>query len=159
MGMDERTEQFLERMGQLFEAEAGPRIAGRLFGLLVLTPGALSLDEIAEELRVSKASVSANARLLESMHMISRVTRPGDRRDYYEVTEDTQRRMIEMRMERLQQFREVFEQGLDTAAAEESVVRERLRSFGRSFEVITDMMRRLREDRDAVAPGGSRGNI
>jgi len=158
MGMEERNEQFVERMGQLFEAEAGPRIAGRLFGLLVLTPGALSLDEIAEELRVSKASVSANARMLESMHVISRVTRPGDRRDYYEVTEDTQRRMIEMRMERLQQFREVFEQGLDTAAAEESVVRERLRSFGHAFEVITDMMRRLR-DRDAVAPGGSRGDI
>src|SRR5690606_41593620 len=85
MGMEERNEQFVERMGQLFEAEAGPRIAGRLFGLLVLTPGALSLDEIAEELRVSKASVSANARMLESMHVISRVTRPGDRRDYYEV--------------------------------------------------------------------------
>src|SRR5690606_17182847 len=97
--MDERTERFIERMGQFFEAEAGPRIAGRLFGLLLLSPVSLSLDEIAERLQVSKASVSANARMLEQLNVIGRLTRPGDRRDYYAVTEDTQRRLIELRLQ------------------------------------------------------------
>src|SRR5690606_23377331 len=46
-GMETKSEQFIERMGQLVEAAAGPRIARRLLGLLRLTPGALSLDEIA----------------------------------------------------------------------------------------------------------------
>jgi DNA-binding transcriptional regulator GbsR (MarR family) len=156
--MDAKSEQFIERMGQLFEAEAGPRIAGRLFGLLLLTPGALSLDEIAETLRVSKASVSANARMLESMHVISRVTRPGDRRDYYEVSEDTQRRLIEVRLERMVRFKEALEQGLETEAAEQDVVRERLRSFWHSFEVITETIRKLR-DEGAIPASGSRGDI
>lgn len=156
--MEERGEQFVERMGQLFEAEAGPRIAGRLFGLLLLTPGALSLDEIAEQLHVSKASVSANARLLEGFHVISRVTRPGDRRDYYEVSEDTQRRMIEMRLARLLEMKEAFEQGLGTEAAEEDAVRERLALFHRSFEMMTETIRRLRDD-SALASSGSREDI
>ncbi|HEX6250678.1 MAG TPA: MarR family transcriptional regulator [Gemmatimonadaceae bacterium] len=158
--MDERTERFIERMGQFFEAEAGPRIAGRLFGLLLLLPGALSLDEIAERLQVSKASVSANARMLEQLNVIGRLTKPGDRRDYYAVTEDTQRRLIELRLQRLVALQELFGEALTTASAQEDEsVRERLRLFQDSFEMMTETVRRIRDGIPVAVPGADREAI
>ncbi len=157
--MDERTERFIERMGQFFEAEAAPRIAGRLFGLLLLTPGPLSLDEIAERLQVSKASVSANARMLEQLHVIGRLTKPGDRRDYYAVTEDTQRRLIELRLQRLVLLKELFGEALATDPAQaDECVRDRLQLFQDSFEMMTETVRRIR-DGIPVVPGAMREDV
>ena len=68
-------------MGLALEADGLPRIAGRIFGLLLISEDALSLDKLASELRVSKASVSTNARMLEHRGVLEQVSRPADRRD------------------------------------------------------------------------------
>ena len=60
--MNEANDRFIEMMGRHFEEEGVPRIAGRLFGLLMLVERETSLDELAEGLRVSKGSVSAGTR-------------------------------------------------------------------------------------------------
>ena len=57
-------EWFVGEMGLTFEADGFTRIGGRLFGHLLLADRPLSLDEIAAALRVSKASVSTDARRL-----------------------------------------------------------------------------------------------
>lgn len=72
-------------MGQLAEGEGLPRIAGRLLGVLMLDAQRCGLDELALELRVSRASISTNVRLLQRMGFIERITVPGDRRDYWQV--------------------------------------------------------------------------
>ena len=64
--MDPQTVNFIERMGVALDSDGLPRIAGRIFGLLLVSEDARSLDDLAAELRVSKGSVSTNARLLES---------------------------------------------------------------------------------------------
>ena len=48
--MDAQTEDFIENMGLSLEADGLPRIAGRIFGLLLVSEGALSLDDLASEL-------------------------------------------------------------------------------------------------------------
>ena len=53
---------FIEHFARLLEQDGGPRIAGRIAALLLLSPDALALDEIAERLQASKASISTNAR-------------------------------------------------------------------------------------------------
>jgi len=75
--------QFIEHMGQLAEGEGLPRIAGRILGVLMLDAHTRSLDELALQLAVSRASISTNGRLLQGMGLIQRVTVPGDRRDYW----------------------------------------------------------------------------
>ena len=45
--MDAQKEQFVERMGLVSEADGLPRIAGRIFGYLLLTTGECSLDDLA----------------------------------------------------------------------------------------------------------------
>ncbi len=61
---------------------------GRIYGLLYLTPGAMSLDDIADTLGMSKGSVSIHIRDLEGIGMVRKVWNVGSRRDYYEAETD-----------------------------------------------------------------------
>lgn len=80
-------EQVIENFGQYFEAYKLSRILGRVYGLRPITDQPyLGLDQMVDELNVSKASVSITARQLVSFMMIEKVTRPGDRRDYYRIS-------------------------------------------------------------------------
>ncbi len=96
--------RFIERMGLLWEDEGLPRIAGRIFGLALISPDPCSLDRIAETLKVSKPSVSNDARMLHKLGLIERVSFPGDRKDYYQVTRDSVERGLETRVLRLRAF-------------------------------------------------------
>ena len=102
--MSDANDGFIEMMGRHFEEEGVPRIAGRLFGLLMLVERDSTLDELAETLKVSKGSVSSNARLLEDWGVAERVTRPGDRRDYYRIAPDMSERLVSRQIERMQLF-------------------------------------------------------
>ncbi|HYC31846.1 MAG TPA: MarR family transcriptional regulator [Gemmatimonadales bacterium] len=102
------TVDFVERLGRMLESDGYPRIAGRLFGALLLASEEASLDDLASALDVSKASVSINARLLEERGIVERVSHPGDRRDFYRVTPDLFRRSMERRIERWRAFHEAI---------------------------------------------------
>jgi len=53
---------------------------------------------------VSKGSVSTNARLLEDRGVLERVSRPGDRRDYYRVLPDLFSQTMAQRIARWERF-------------------------------------------------------
>lgn len=108
-------EQFIEAMGRHFEADGIPRIGGRLFGFLLLREESCSLDDLVDHLRVSKTSISTNARLLEQWGLIERVSRPGDRRDYYQAAPD-QARTLEIQLARVRDYGALLRRG-NTAAA------------------------------------------
>ena len=78
-------ERFVEEMGLMSQERGDTRIAGRIFGLLVIEGHELSLQQISEQLGVSRASVSTNARLLARRGIIRLTTRTGDRQDYYQL--------------------------------------------------------------------------
>jgi DNA-binding transcriptional regulator GbsR (MarR family) len=102
--MSQARDNYIEVMGRHFEEEGVPRIAGRLFGLLMLVERESTLDELAEALNVSKGSISSNARLLEEWGVAERVTRPGDRRDYYRIAPDMSERLVSRQIARMQLF-------------------------------------------------------
>lgn len=106
-------EQFIEGMGQITEDEGFPRIAGRVFGLLLLASEEMNLDEIAGSLSVSRASVSTDARRLSDCGILERVTRKGDRRDYYQVRPDHFSYLLEQRLAVLQRMTGVLSLGLE----------------------------------------------
>lgn len=80
--------RFIEEMGLHFEGLGGARIGGRIFGLLMVAPRPLLLDEIAELLLVSRASVSTNTRLFIQLGIVEPHAEPGDRRRYYVIADD-----------------------------------------------------------------------
>ncbi|HEU4641126.1 MAG TPA: MarR family transcriptional regulator [Gemmatimonadaceae bacterium] len=125
--MDATTEWFIEQVGMSAEADGLPRIAGRLFGLLLLSPGPRSLDDIAEALGVSKASVSIDARLLLKHGWLRRVTLPGDRRDYYEMSPDFFAGIVAYRVARWEALHDLVAEARHRLPQHSNIVRERLR--------------------------------
>lgn len=102
--------RFIEQMGLYAQGDGVARIAGRLFGYFVVHGGPVSFADLAQALQVSRASVSTNARTLVSIGMIERVTRPGDRQDYYQLAESPFLRMIETYIKRMRAMQEILQQ-------------------------------------------------
>ncbi len=136
--MDTATTRFTDRMGLLFEAEGQPPIAGRLFGCLLVSDDPCSLDELAEMLSVSKASVSTNARRLAEMGVLERVCRPGDRHDYYRVAPDLFRRTMADRLRRWQRFTEAVGDARRMLPIRSERVRARLRGYETAYAYMAD---------------------
>lgn len=63
-------------------------LMGKIVALLLLSPGPLSLDEICEQLEMSKGPVSQITRRLRDHHLIEKFWVPGERKDYYRATDD-----------------------------------------------------------------------
>lgn len=114
-------DEFIELMGRHFDEEGVARIAGRLFGLLMLGQEPCSLDELAARLQVSKGSVSSNARLLEDWGLAERVTHPGDRRDFYRIAPDMADRLLRRMISRLELFIERVERSGEAMGASGAV--------------------------------------
>jgi DNA-binding transcriptional regulator GbsR (MarR family) len=106
--MHEAAQHLVERMGLALEAEGLPRIAGRLLGFLLVHEGAFSLDDLADELHVSKASVSTNARQLERYGLLERTSAPGDRRDYYQMGPDVWEKLLARWQQKWEAMRALF---------------------------------------------------
>ncbi len=133
-------ERFIEAMGLAHEEDRLPRIAGRLVGLLILSPDPVRFDHLAERLRVSRASISTNTRLLENMGVIQRVTRPGDRRDYFRINEEPGLLLrIADRYRTRQASAEEMKQALPPNAGGEVVV-ERLERLIRFYAILADSL-------------------
>ena len=106
--MHEAVQQLVEQMALICEKEGMPRIVGRIFGYLLATDQTFSLEDLAERLQASKASVSTNARMLEQFGMIRRVSVLGDRRDFYRVQDDPWEQMLRVAQGRWRDMVHVF---------------------------------------------------
>lgn len=135
--MDEQ-DRFIERLGLVFEeSERMPRIASRILGLLLLTPDECSIDEMAERLAVSRASISVDARRLEECGVVERVTRKGDRRDYYRIAPDHYTRGLERRLAVIERLVTVIDEGRQMKI-ESREVRDRLDETAEALRFVID---------------------
>lgn len=130
--------QFVDQIALLLEADGMPRVAAHMFGLLLVSPDARSLDEIAEQLHVSKPSISVNARLLEEKGVVERVSRQGDRRDYYRIADDILERSMEQRINRWRRFHDAIAKGCDSCGHIDAVVRKRLEKMADAYGHMLD---------------------
>lgn len=131
--------QFIERLAVALETDGFPRIAGRVFALLMISDSELSLDEIAEAIDASKASASVNTRLLEDKALIERVSRSGDRRDYYRISANLFACTMEQRLARWDRVRSVVGEGMKDASLS-APARSRLREFDSASEAVRDVL-------------------
>ena len=139
--MSEDSDRFIELLGQHVEEEGVPRIYGRLLAALILNPDPRSLDELAEQLQVSKGSISSNARALDAAGLAERVTLPGDRRDFYRLSDDFVERMFRRQLMRQKMLIDRLEIGKETAP---EPVRHRFDQLIQCFdEMIADAEARL----------------
>lgn len=78
----------IEICGRFCQRLGVPRSTGQIYGLLFLAISPLSLDDIVEQLGISKASASMGTRQLKFWGAIRQVWVPGTRRDHFEVVAD-----------------------------------------------------------------------
>src|ERR1700746_3998003 len=87
-GKNER--RFIEDMARLLSPWGVPPVAARLYGYLLLCPRPASLDQITEDLGISKSRASVAARLLVSYTLARRHREPGTKRALYAAADDYQ---------------------------------------------------------------------
>jgi DNA-binding transcriptional regulator GbsR (MarR family) len=138
--MDRAEREFVDRMGHAAEADGMSPIAGRLFAQLLLSDTPQSLDELADQLGVSKASVSTDARRLLERGIVERVSRSGDRRDYYELAPDFFAQVIRSRVARWRRIQQLIGSMRDTPGHVSPVVRERMASIDDIQAFVVDRM-------------------
>lgn len=136
--MDRTTTTFIDRMGYAAESDGLSPIAGRLFATLLLSDEPRSLDELAESLEVSKASVSTDARRLLERGIVERVSRPGDRRDYYELAPDFFAQVIRSRVSRWHRLNDLARNMRDASPDLAPVVDQRMASIEAIHAFVID---------------------
>ncbi len=75
-------------LGRLARFFGFGEVMGRLYGTLLLSPEAMSLDDLANSLEISKGSVSMNMRALERWGMAKEVWMRGERKKFYAAESD-----------------------------------------------------------------------
>jgi DNA-binding MarR family transcriptional regulator len=140
MDLNEKTRDFIEKMGLMFEHAGSTRTHGRLMALLLVTDTPLSLDEMAVHLQTSKASLSTNARAAVQLGMAQRVSRPGDRKDYYEMTPGSFESMVAHRLQAIDVFIGLATEGLLAIDGDNHVGRERLETMKEFYQFFLGEM-------------------
>ncbi|MDB4254687.1 MarR family transcriptional regulator [bacterium] len=87
--------EFIEKIGLIKQAEGLPRIAGRVFGMLIFDGEMVSFGDLATRLQVSRASISTSIRLLEERGLVKRMTKPGERQNYFQLAPNPYATMLE----------------------------------------------------------------
>jgi DNA-binding MarR family transcriptional regulator len=124
--LNPETVQFIEQLGLGIERLGLTRSFGRVFGLLLVADRPLSLDEIADQLHLSKASVSTNARSCEEFGLARRVGVRGNRRDFYEIAPRAFEHMTAKRVVAIHSMAGLAALGLEAVGDAPSPARDRL---------------------------------
>jgi DNA-binding transcriptional regulator GbsR (MarR family) len=117
---------FIEEVGVGFEQTGLPRMAGRIFGwLLISDPPYQSPAELAEVLQASKGSISTTTRLMVQIGLIERVVIPGVRHDFFRLHSEALQRIIQHGLEdEIKMLKSLSEHGLELLKGESSMRRK-----------------------------------
>ena len=77
------SENFVQGLSRISQFWGFPKAMGAIFAVLYLSPTPLSLDELVEQVNVTKGAISTNVRTLERLGMVHQHIVIGERKDYY----------------------------------------------------------------------------
>jgi len=113
---DEQTsakQRYIEEMGLAMAAFGLPRMWGRVFGALLLAdPPEQTAEELARRLKASRGSISTATRMLEQARLIERISKPGERKDYFRNKPGAWHYEAQQLVAGVSRFRELAERGL-----------------------------------------------
>jgi DNA-binding transcriptional regulator GbsR (MarR family) len=153
--MDKAAEEFIEQMGVYAQADGLSRIAGRMLGFFIMTGGPHSFSEVAKKLKVSRASISTNARILESFGAIERTSRAGDRQDYFKLAADPYARMLEGSIMRIQRTERLVTRTLEDLSETERQGRARLKEMLDFYGIARKSTQEIIREWSSRKPGRS----
>lgn len=121
---------FVEEAAICLERQGLFRMAGRVLAwLLICDPPEQTAGDLVRVLRASKGSVSAATRFLVPSGMVEKISRPGERRDYYRIKEGVWPALAKSQADHYQSFVDITEQGLRILHSSPEHRKERLRTM------------------------------
>jgi DNA-binding transcriptional regulator GbsR (MarR family) len=124
MTTEERIRQqkeMIEILGKIYDKEGFQPIAGRILGLLtIMDKEQFTFDEIVEELQISKSSASNAIRMLEIQNAIEYITKPGDRKRYFQIKKPDKFALIDEHKAKLKKTSEYLHAILELKADKNS---------------------------------------
>lgn len=88
MKFKEAKAEFVNAWGALGIAWGINKTMAQIFALLFISPEPLSVEQIMEDLGISRGNSSMNLRALMDWNLIYKTTKKGDRREYFYTDED-----------------------------------------------------------------------
>lgn len=133
---DNTIDDFVERFGLIAQAQGLSRIAGRIMGLVIIEGGPISFGDLSKRLQVSRGSISTNTRLLESLGIIERTSRSGERQDYFRIASTPYKRLLRVQSEQLSKAQSVIRQTLNDLPVAKDDSRTRLNELDAFYEAL-----------------------
>ncbi len=150
---------YVEEVGQALGSFGLPKMAGRVYGaLLVANPPEMSADDLARVLQASRGSISTSTRMLELMGIIERLSKPGERRDYFRNRPGAWAASMQLRMNAMSLFLRLAERGLEVVDSDDPEVLEGLLDMRAFFKFMAREFPKMLEkwEQDRKLPEGRR---
>ena len=114
---------YIEEVGLFMESFGLPRMWGRVFGaLLVADPPGQTAEQLAETLQASRGSNSTATPMLEQSGLIDRISKPGERKDYFRNRPGAWVEATRKRVTAMTTFRQLAEKGLNIVGSDDPEV-------------------------------------
>ena len=83
MQIKEAKQQFVQAWGALGSQWGINKTMAQIHALMMVSTEALSTEQIMEELSISRGNANMNIRELTDWGLVTKVFKPGERRDYF----------------------------------------------------------------------------
>lgn len=138
--------RYVEDLGAFVENLGGTRMAGRVWGtLLISEKPEMSAAEIAEELGASAGSISTATRSLIGFGMLERRRIPGDRKDYFAIRPDSYITLVRRGEHAIETFTDLIRRGM-RVVARRRLPQQRLEEFLEFYTWLSDRFHHLIEE-------------
>lgn len=88
MNLHEGKSKFIEAWGKMASEWGINRTMAQVHALLLVTPDALTADEVMEQLDISRGNVNMNLRALIDWGLVHKSLRPGERKEFFFAEKD-----------------------------------------------------------------------
>ena len=149
---------YVERWARVLEESGEARITGRIYAQLATAEEPyLSLAELADQLGISRASVSTNTRRLIALRMLTRVAVPGSRGEHYALTVAGAAALIEQAAERARVMEALASEGVRLQRGAVTPGTQSLRMMAEVYGTVAgDLERRARTMASSPRPSRRR---
>lgn len=154
MQLPEARRKFIEAWGAFGSAWGISRTMAQVHALLLLATEPLSTDDVMEQLNISRGNANMNLRALIDWGLVSKVLKPGDRKDHFEAEKDVWRIATQIARERKKRELEPMVKLLSELERTEGASND-----AKAFRKVTGDLKDLTSRIDAVLERTTRSDV
>lgn len=135
---DQIRSEFIEKIGLIAQGDGLPKTAGRMFGMFIFDGETVAFGDLADRLQVSRGSVSSSVRILEDRGILKRVTKPGERQDFFQLTANPHENVLKYARRGVAQARDEIVATSDSLPVDAADTKARIDAFAALYNAIDD---------------------